>query len=184
VRHSGEVAVTFSPLATEDLPMLATWLDAPHVKRWWPDPSDLASVTSKYAAMSEGRDSTQGFLILRDDLAVGFIQSYRIADEPDWARAVAVAVDGRDAVGIDYLIGVPEWTGRGLGTTAITAFVATLWDRYPGTRSVVVAVQQDNVASWRALERAGFARVWSGLLETDDPSDQGPAYLYVRDRGA
>ena len=48
--------------------------------------------------------------------------------------------------------------------------------------AVVVAVQQANRASWRALEGAGFRRQWEGLLVTDDLSDQGPAYLYVRYR--
>jgi aminoglycoside 6'-N-acetyltransferase len=41
-----------------------------------------------------------------------------------------------------------------------------------------VAVQQENPASWRALEGAGFQRVWAGMLDSDDPSDQGPSYLY------
>ncbi len=45
---------------------------------------------------------------------------------------------------------------------------------------MAVAVQQDNRRSWRALEKAGYSRVFAGMIESDDPSDAGPSYLYVR----
>ncbi len=172
----------FEPLRTEDLTTLARWLGTPHVTRWWPGPHDLASVTRAYQPLVDGTDTTSGFVILEDHTPIGFIQSYRIADEPDWRRAVSVAVDASDAAGIDYLIGEPGWLGRGIGSAAISQFVDLLWDRHPEVTAVVVGVQQANVASWRALERAAFKRLWSGQLDTDDPSDQGPAHLYARAR--
>ena len=48
--------------------------------------------------------------------------------------------------------------------------------------NIVAAVQQGNRRSWRALEKAGFSRTWAGQLESDDPSDAGPSYVYVRAR--
>jgi aminoglycoside 6'-N-acetyltransferase len=56
------------------------------------------------------------------------------------------------------------------------------WVRHPDISAVVVAVHQDNPASWRALEGAGFHRVWEGTLDSDDPSDDGPGYLYLQRR--
>jgi aminoglycoside 6'-N-acetyltransferase len=176
------VDISFAPLEREDLPMLARWLRTPHVQQWWPDPSDLASVTAKYLPLIEGTDRTEGFLINVDDLPIGFIQSYRFADEPEWSNVVAAAIEVRDAAGIDYLIGRKESTGRGLGSAALRSFVGALWHRHEEIATVVVAVQQANAPSWKALERAGVHRAWSGLLDTDDPSDQGPAYLYVIER--
>ena len=73
-------------------------------------------------------------------------------------------------------------TGRGLGRQMIAAFVDLTWDRYADITAVVVAVDQGNEASWRALEGAGFVRAWAGMLDSDDPSDQTPHYLYVRRR--
>jgi aminoglycoside 6'-N-acetyltransferase len=177
------VGISFTPLEEKHLSTLAEWLGTPHVKRWWPDPSDLASVAAKYRPIIEGTDTTQGFVINHNGMPIGYIQSYRFVHEPDWKKVVAGAIDVRDAAGIDYFIGREELTGRGLGAEAIRRFVTTLWDRYEGITAVVVAVQQANSPSWRALERAGFQRVWSGLLDTDDPSDQGPAHLYVTVRG-
>jgi RimJ/RimL family protein N-acetyltransferase len=64
----------------------------------------------------------------------------------------------------------------------ITEFVDASWARHPHADTVVVAVQQDNPPSWRALEAAAFTRVWGGRLNTADPSDQGAGYLYLRRR--
>jgi aminoglycoside 6'-N-acetyltransferase len=176
------VTISFRPLAADDLPKLAEWLGAPHVKEWWLEPDDLASVERRYLPMVQGLDTTEGFIVLLDGSPVGYIQRYRLADEPEWRRTVAVAVDGLEAAGIDYLIGDPSMVGRGLGAAAIGGFVAELWEGLEDIRVVVVAVQQLNLPSWHALERVGFDRVWAGQLDTDDPGDQGPAFLYVRSR--
>ena len=47
---------------------------------------------------------------------------------------------------------------------------------------IVVSMQQANRNSWRALERVGFKRRWAGLLDSPDPSDAGPTFVYVRHR--
>lgn len=175
--------ITFRPLSVGDLPKLAVWLAAPHVEEWWPEPHDPASVESRFLPVAQGLDTTEGFVILDDASPIGYIQRYRLADEPEWRRAVAVAIDVPDeAAGIDYLIGDPSAIGRGVGSQAITAFVVELWESLGDITVVVVAVQQLNLASWRALEKARFQRVWAGKLDTDDPSDQGPAFLYLRSR--
>jgi RimJ/RimL family protein N-acetyltransferase len=43
-------------------------------------------------------------------------------------------------------------------------------------------MQQENIASWKALESVGFRRVWSGDLVSSDPSDRGPSFIYILDR--
>jgi aminoglycoside 6'-N-acetyltransferase len=111
---------------------------------------------------------------------VGIIQRYLLADYPAWAAAL----DLRDAVGIDYYLGDPDLTGRGVGSRAIAGVARATLIRYGEAAQVVAAPQQDNIASWRALERAGFERIWAGQLDSDDPSDAGPAFVYSlrRDR--
>ncbi len=177
------MSIAFRPLSADDFPKLAAWLAAPHVEEWWPEPHDLGSVRDGYLSVVQGVDTTEGFIILNDGSPIGYIQRYRFAEEPEWRRTVAAAVDAVDkAAGIDYLIGEAAMTGRGLGSEAIRAFVVDLWKKFRDVTMVVVAVQQRNLASWHALEKAGFQREWAGKLDTDDPSDQGPAFLYVRSR--
>lgn len=172
-------AVTLRPMTYDDLPLLTRWLAEPHVARWWlAEPRDLAAVTAKYGPSLDGTEPTELFVIADGDRPVGMIQRYRIADHDDWARVLAGIAETEGAAGIDYLVGEPDAVGRGVGSAAIAAFVPMVLARY-AARSVVVAVQQDNRASWRALERTGFTRAWTGTLDTDDPSDAGPSYVYV-----
>lgn len=166
--------ITFRALQMKDMELLARWQSQPHVARWWPDPADLASITAKYAPRVLAEEGTEVFLIDLDGVPIGLIQRYRHGDHPDWNRAVGIP----DAAGIDYYVGEREQLGRGVGSSAISTFAAHTLERYPEVDCVVAVPQQANVASWRALEKAGFARIWSGILDSDDPSDAGPAYVY------
>jgi aminoglycoside 6'-N-acetyltransferase len=176
--------VTTRPLTGTDLVQVSRWLAQPHVAQWWQDPADLESVRQEYLPSIEGDDPTEVFVIEVAGRPAGLIQRYLIDDEPAWARAVQAtgAVTGC-AAGIDYLIGEPDLTGHGYGTIAIAAFTALTWPRYPEADTVIAAPQQANVPSWRALERAGYTRWWTGQLDSDDPGDAGPAYLYGIHRG-
>jgi aminoglycoside 6'-N-acetyltransferase len=171
--------VTLRPLTEADLPLVSRWLAQPHVARWWRDPADLESVRTQFRPCLTGADPTEVFVIEVAGQPAGIIQQYRVDDEPEWARAVAAtgAVTA-NAAGIDYLIGEIAHIGRGHGTAAISAITARAFGRYPDADVVVAAPQQANVASWKALERAGYQRWWAGQLESDDPGDAGPAYLY------
>jgi aminoglycoside 6'-N-acetyltransferase len=177
-------AVGFRPMQRADLPLLARWLAAPHVSMWWrQEPSNLAEVEAKYGPCIDGDDPTELFVVSVAARPVGMIQRYLIADEPEWARVFAGITDVSAAAGIDYLIGEPDMVGRGVGTATITGFVTKVF-RWRPVDVVVVSVQQANTSSWRALESAGFRRVWAGELDSPDPSDDGPEYVYVIGRPA
>lgn len=174
----------FRPLQRADLALLAQWLAAPHVQRWWREASDLASVEKEYGPAADGIDPTDVCIVEEDRRPVGMIQRYRLVDYPEWARAMPAGHTCPDGAGIDYLIGDQTRIGQGLGGRVISAFVEETWARYPDVPSVVVAVQQANRRSWRALEKAGFRRAWAGMLDSDDPSDEGPSYVYELARPA
>ena len=184
------MALTLRPLGRDDLPLLASWLSRPHVAKWWRDASDLASVEAAYGPLIDGTDPGEAFLALRQGQPVGYVQRYRLDDNPEWQQAIFLALgDAADtgvinAVGIDYLIGDETRTGQGLGRMMISRFVDDSWRRYPDIAAIAVAVQRDNRASWRALEGAGFVRQWAGTLASDDPSDEGPSYVYLKVRPA
>lgn len=169
----------FRPLGREDLGLLSNWLARPHVERWWREDYDLAAVERRYGPSVDGLDATEVFIVEHDGAPVGMAQRYRLDDEPEWRRVLEVAGTPGDAACIDYLIGEAELTGRGLGTELVAAFSEDTLIRYPDVPAIVVSVQQDNRRSWRALEKAGFSRYWAGELDSDDPSDEGPGYVYI-----
>lgn len=178
--------IDFRRLGRSDFDALSGWLSEPEVRRWWREDPDPETIETRYGPIVDGDDPTEIFVVEVDGVASGIIQRYRTTDDEAWDRAVRQAVPtlARPAAGVDYLLGRADVRGRGVGTAMIDAFSATVFDDLAGVTTIVAAVQQDNRTSWRALERAGYRRVWAGRLDTADPSDDGPAYVLVRERSA
>ncbi len=172
----------FVPLRLSDLPSLAAWFAQPHVERWWREPSDLVTVEQSYGPLAEGLDPTEGFIVHFSDRPIGYVQRYLIDEDPDWRESIQGALGHSGGIGIDYLIGEPDFVGRGIGRRLISQFVEASWKRYRSAERIVVALQQDNIASWKALQAAGFQRVWGGDLVSSDPSDRGLSFIYIVDR--
>src|SRR5436189_4351813 len=94
--------ITFRPLALADLDDLRRWLNTPHVYEWWgvtsgpgslggpgADAATAAQVHEKYAHGIESDDATtHRHVIDVDGRAIGLIQHYRLADEPEYAAAI------------------------------------------------------------------------------------------------
>jgi aminoglycoside 6'-N-acetyltransferase len=170
------VEVTFRRLVDDDLPVLHHWLNDPGVVQWW-EGSDVSweAVVSDYG--SAMTDPVEHWIASAGGRDVGWIQCYAAVDIPeetdDWW---SFGVD-RDAAGIDYLLGEPGSRGRGLGSAMIRAFVsAVVFGRHPEWRQACAAPFAANVASWRALEKAGFRCL--GVIE----DDEGPCRLMAIDR--
>lgn len=132
--------------------------------------------------MVDGADPTECFVVEGDGRPIGFIQRYLLGDNPRWRESLSVAGTPSDGAGIDFFIGVDTLVGQGLGPEIIERFVEDTWTRYPEIAAIIVNVSTDNRRSWRALEKAGFVRAWSGPLASADPSDAGISHVYVRDR--
>ena len=81
--------IDFRPVEIgRDLPDLLRWLGDPEVRRWY-DEGELseANIGRKFAPESHMRK----LVILIDEVPVGYIQIYRLADEEDYRRQVDVA---------------------------------------------------------------------------------------------
>ena len=166
-----------------DVPVVARWLAEDHVRAWWRDPSDVSHVREKYLPRIGGDEPTEVFIVVYDGQDVGLIQRYRLGAYDDWAKTIAGSgLSFGAAAGIDYFIGEPLMVGRGIGTMAVDAFTDAVFSAYADVEEIVVTPQAANRASCRVLEKAGYELQWTGMLDSDDPSDAGPAALYVRTR--
>ena len=127
----------------------------------------------------DGLDPADIFIATTAGRAFGLIQRYRFDDNPQYLDELAPLLSvPSPALSIDYLVGPPADLGRGLGTAMIRTALASTWRDYADAPCVVVPVCVANIASWKALERAGFRRVAEGLLAPDNPIDPWDHYVY------
>lgn len=158
--------VTFRRLVDDDLPMLHRWLNDPAVVEWWEgDDVSWDAVVCDYG--SPAADATEFWIASSDGSDVGWIQCYPAVDEPEESEPwFALGVD-RTAAGIDYLIGEAAYRGRGLGSAMIRTFVTdVVFGLHPQWSQACAAPQADNVASWRALEKAASASSPSSTMRS------------------
>ena len=171
---------TFRRLTRDDFALLAGWLGQDHVARWWNHETSPEALDRDFGPTADGVEPAQDFVALRDGKPFGLVQFCVLADSQDYVDELAPHVEVPvGAASIDYLVGDPGETGRGLGTAMIAAFVERTWDAEPDVTCLIVPVNSANVASWRALLRAGFRLIARGDLEPDNPIDD-PAHEILR----
>jgi aminoglycoside 6'-N-acetyltransferase len=159
-----------------DLELVAVWLRAPHVARWWTeDPDDEIA---GYQRALAGVEPTVAMMITVADRAIGWCQWYRWADYPPAGDYGA----GEGDVGIDYAIGEPDWVGRGVGTAMIAALVAQI-GRVEPAAAILASVDVANTASRRILEHNGFVLVDERAIASE-PEELSALYRLERSGAA
>ena len=116
-----EPDVGFRPLTVGDLPLLYDWLGREHVRRWWGTRAAYDEAVAEYLDAIEGRDPTDLYVIVVAGEDVGLIQTYLLADYPDYAALIGA---GDEAAGLDVFLGDAGLTGSGLGTYVIRTFAS------------------------------------------------------------
>ncbi|WP_345945376.1 GNAT family N-acetyltransferase [Streptomyces albus] len=177
------VTIAWRRLDESDFPQLRTWLLQPHVARWWNHETSPEAVARDFGPAARGEEPSEDFVVDIDGNPVALVQRCWFADYPQYLGDLRPQVEvPEQAMTVDYLIGDPQLTGRGLGTRIIRAFVAATWTDHPEAESIIVPVHSANRASWRMLEKAGFHRCTEALLKPDNSIDDRLHFVYRVDR--
>jgi aminoglycoside 6'-N-acetyltransferase len=163
--------------------MLAEWLREPQVARWWNHETTTEAIERDFGPSVRGEEAGEDLVVSIDGRPIGLMQRSVISDYPEDLAEFAAIVDVPEcAVELDYLIGDAAQRGHGLGARLIAAAVENTWTDYPSAPAVLVAVVAANIASWRALEKAGLRRIAEGPMSPDNPVDDPLHYVYRVDK--
>ena len=149
--------IGFSPVGEKHYPLLLAWLNEPHVREWWGDPDEEIGFIRD---MVEGRDTTRPFLITLDGEPVGYIQVWFLGhhQNEEWTKDNPWLLElAPEAVGVDLSIGDADKLSQGIGSAALTAFVAYL--RGLGHETIIIDPDPANARAVRAYAKAGFRPV-------------------------
>lgn len=135
-----------------DLDLVKGWLNEPHVARWYLSGSTIAQELEELRQSVLGDQPTHPLVVAEDGRAIGWCQWYLCADYPDHAAGIQAQPGD---IGLDYAIGDPMSTGRGLGTALIATLVAYVAGLHPRA-GLVADPEASNLASRKVLEKNGF----------------------------
>jgi len=141
-------------MTTAELPLVAAWLERDHVRPWWPAPPE--GIEAHYGPALAGLDPADLYLILLDGRPVGMIETYLVADYPEYDLLVGV---GPGVAGVDIMIGEREHVGRGVGTEVLRTFTRHVVFADSTVTGCTAGVDVENGRSLRAFEKAGFRPV-------------------------
>jgi len=169
-----ESDLTFIPLTRDDFPLVVEWLARPHVAQWWREPQGHEAFEREYGPCVDGTDPTLVFICTLESTPVGFVQIYRVDDEPEYKAAVRLD----DAAGVDLFLCDADRTNMGLGPQVIRRAVEQIWDSYPDVRRAMASPSVHNARSIRAFEKSGFATM--GAVVVPGEIDEEMVLVYER----
>ena len=137
----------FRKIKTTDLPLMRRWLEAPHVRAWWPDADERISL------MLEDMDDPKinMMLVYLIDHPFAYIHDYdagaygqpQFADLPTGARVM------------DSFVGDANFMGQGHASAYISARVRDLRAHYP---MVAVCPNTKDTHAINIYNQAGFRK--------------------------
>ncbi|MCP4542774.1 MAG: GNAT family N-acetyltransferase [Chloroflexi bacterium] len=168
--------IRFRRLRELDLPLMHRWLNTDFVNQWYGKKQhSYAEVREKYLPRINGKAPTFSFLILYSDIPIGYIQTYKLVDYPDYSNHLQV---DENAAGVDLFIGEREYIHKGLGCVVLSTFLQEIVFVSDEIDSCVVGPEPKNTAAIRCYEKTGFRYLKTVHL----PDESEPEYLMRIDR--
>jgi aminoglycoside 6'-N-acetyltransferase len=148
--------ITFRRLRHGDLPLLAGWLQQPHVARWFHPADDWLDEMLEEL----GSEWLEHWIAELDGVPLGFIQRYDAALAPSgpWSAQAP------GTWGLDLFVGDADMLGRGHGVAMLQAFIDQVCWPDERVQRLLVDPEDGNEAAFATYRRAGFA-------PTDDDPD-------------
>lgn len=88
--------MTWRPLVSADLPLLADWLREPQVARWWNHESSAEAIERDFGPSVRGEEPGEDLVVSLEGRPVGLVQRSVIRDYPE------------DFLEFDAIVDVPE----------------------------------------------------------------------------
>lgn len=152
--------IIFEPLNFSHFPLLLTWLESSHVKKWWDQDIvyTLDLIEKKFGSYVKGYKSIKGvnkpisaYIICIGNHPIGYIQCYNAYDFPRSKNLIGLP---ENLGAMDVFLGDKKYLGKNIGTAAIKLFT----DQYILSKYKYVFSDPccENETAIKALEKAGF----------------------------
>lgn len=157
-----------------DLPQIASMTEDEYLRPWWWMADDLEAWLRREVA--EERGPTRAICLPDDERALGRIAIRLPQFASEAVRCAAVQSYDQPAGELSYWL-LPDARGRGLAFTAVTEMMPIAANA--GLKSLVLDIEEENVASIRVAERLGAARRSPSRIHTDRFGDDWTMVVYV-----
>lgn len=144
--------LTLRQLNESDIDLVGRWLTLPHVAKWFKTPEAwIEEIKPRKTEFSFIRH----FIVCVDGKDIGFCQYYDYSKGGEnWHGNISMS----GTYSIDYMIGEPDYIGKGYGTKLLTALTESVW-KEPDAKRIIAQPEPENFASRSTLLSAGFSYI-------------------------
>jgi aminoglycoside 6'-N-acetyltransferase len=142
------------------------WLNYDHVIEWYGKKKwTFKEIEDKYLPYINKEMPTQGYLIFYNNVPIGYIQTYKIHDYPDYAKFVDI---DENASGLDIFIGEYEYIHKGLGKHIVSKFLKEIIFKLSDSVSCILGPEPNNKVAIKTYENVGFKYVKTIQIQDED----------------
>jgi RimJ/RimL family protein N-acetyltransferase len=157
--------ISFRRLTSWDFQYMYKWLNSDFVREWYGKKNwTFKEIEEKYIPYINNEEPIESYLILYEHNPIGYIQTYKIHDYPDYARAVDI---DENAAGLDLFIGEEEYIHKGLGKHIICRFLSDIVFSISDAVSCVLGPEPENKIAIKTYEKAGFKYIKTIQVEDE-----------------
>lgn len=169
-----DCGITFRRIDIErDVALLFRWLADEDVHRWYDEGEhSMENYRRKFAP----EPTTHKFIVEIDHQAIGYLQTYWLSDEPEYAAQLGLS---HDAVSIDMFLGVRN---RGLGHRILDAALARIVFGEMNAEWACINPDPENLRAVRSYEKAGFRGERVVHIVDDEPGNTGNERIMLQSR--
>lgn len=160
----------------QDVHHLYRWLSDEDVRRWYDEGEHSLE---NYRQMFAPESHNHQFIIEIAGEPVGYIQAYRLSDEPEYSRQIGLA---HDAVSLDILLGESTFRGRGWGSVVLREALDRIVFGDTTADYACINPDPENIRAIRSYEKAGFRGDRVVWVEDDLPQNTGHERVMVISR--
>jgi aminoglycoside 6'-N-acetyltransferase len=149
----------------QDVHHLFRWLGDADVNRWY---SEGEHSLENYRRTFAPEPTTRKFIIEIEGVPAGYLQAYRLSDEPDYAAQLGLE---HDAVSIDLFLG--ERRGEGWGSVVLRKALEQVVFGEMNAGYACINPDPKNTRAVRSYEKAGFRGNRVVWVQDDAPENTG-----------
>lgn len=164
-------SIHFKHLAENDLPLLHSWFQKPHIKHWYAHGENytLDRIREKYLPRILHPESIPNFIVYADNTPIGYIQLYCVKDSlpdgvTDYTHPLFDNFKPNEIAGVDLFIADENYLKKGYATLTLTNFIK----EYVHGKFILLVTDplKINKNAIQFFEKNGFKK---------QPSDQSPS---------
>lgn len=175
--HAMDSSITFRRMEiNRDVRRLFEWLADDDVRRWYDEGEHSVE---NYRRTFAPEPTVNKFIVEIEGNPVGYLQTYWLSDEPDYAAQLGL---DHDAVSIDMFIGDADWRGHGWGSRILTAALERMVFGEMQAEWACINPDPENTRAVRSYEKAGFRGERVVRIIDDEPGNTGNERIMLQSR--